>query len=70
MGWTWEKVYINLKMQLIGPALFLNIVNKTLNQLEKTKKWPQNTNLKHYTEQLIASQEQLLNSFFNDKATS
>lgn len=38
MGWTWEKVYINLKMQLIGPALFLNTVNKrTLNQLEKQR---------------------------------
>lgn len=38
MGWTWEKVYINLKMQLIGPALFLKINNMTLNQLEKTEK--------------------------------
>lgn len=49
MGWTWEKVYINLKMQLIGPAMFQNAVNnKMLNQLKKTKKRPQNTNLKHY----------------------
>lgn len=55
MGWTWEKVYISLKMQLIGPALFLNAANKkTLNQLEKRKKLPQNTNLKYFTEQVAS----------------